>query len=116
MLWWTLLKLKSDKAAERKQAVMELSRVQDGRAVEALAQALKDKDWGVQEQAARALAGRGDSRGPSHLIKMLGSRWSAEAADLLVSLGSAAVGPLVATLENPTGITWKTVTVLRRLA
>jgi HEAT repeat protein len=45
MFWWTLLKLRSDKPAERKQAVMELSRMQDSRAVEVLAQALKDKDW-----------------------------------------------------------------------
>lgn len=48
MFWWTLLKLKSDKVAERKQAVTELSPMQDPRAVKALAQALKDKDWGVQ--------------------------------------------------------------------
>src|SRR5215469_1313577 len=102
MLWWTLLKLKSDKPAERKQAVIELSRMQDPRAVEALAQALKDKDWGVQEQAASALAAWGDCRGPSHLIEMLGSRWSAEAADLLVSMGTVALGPLIGTLENPT--------------
>jgi len=115
MLWWTLLKLKSDKPAERKQAVIELSRMQDPRAVEGLAQALKDKDWGVQEPAASALAAWGDCRGPSHLIEMLGSRWSAEVADLLVSMGTIALGPLIGTLENPTPVTWKTVNVLKRL-
>ena len=82
MLWWMIAKLKSDNPATRLQAVAELSGTEGPRAADALAQALKDKDWELQAAAVRALINRNDPRAQTHLVQMLATRWSAQAADL----------------------------------
>ena len=115
MLWWTKAKLKSESADTRLQAVYELSQADGTGAAESLADALKDKDWRVQRLAARALITRGDSRGLSFLIKMLGTSAGTEAEDLLLTVGDAAIGPLVAALTPANSQVSHAVSALKRL-
>jgi HEAT repeat protein len=115
MPWWTKAKLKSQSAETRLQAVYELSQMHGADAAECLADRLKDKDWGVQKLAAKALVTRGDSRGLSFLIEMLGTRADAEVEDFLSAVGDAAIGPLVAALTSPNSRVSHTVSALKRL-
>src|SRR5437667_5478725 len=115
MLWWMIAKLKSDNPATRLQAVAELSGTEGPRAADALAQALKDKDWELQAAAVRALINRNDPRAQTHLVQMLATRWSAQAADLLVTIGEQAIAPLVGTLTSLNGQSWEALKVLKRL-
>jgi len=62
MLWWSLRKLRHWNFHTRAEAIEELSRSQDGRAVDALASVLVDKDLRVSTRAAAALLKIGDPR------------------------------------------------------
>src|SRR5438093_9039152 len=115
MLWWTILKLRSQDPDERMGGVEELRRIEGPRAADALASALPDENWEVRAAAARALISRGDPRGPSYLTQLLATRWNTKAADLLVSVGHQGVEALVAALASPPRLSWQAVRVLQRL-
>ncbi len=106
MLWWTILKLKSQDPDERMRSIEELGRIEGRRAADALASVLQDENWEIRAAAIRALISRGDPRGPSYLTQLLGSRWNTKAADLFVSIGHQGVEPLVAAVsrQNFTGL------------
>lgn len=88
---------------ERMNAVKILGQIGDTRALEPLIEALKDKDWNVQEKTAEALGKIGDERAVEPLIytlkdKSLIVRRASTVA--LVKIGEPAVGPLIKALDD----------------
>lgn len=71
MIWWNLRRLKSRNDQRRRNAIKSLSKSNDTRALLALIQALSDKSYLVQKEAARALGDIGDERAVGPLIHLI---------------------------------------------
>ena len=100
MLWWTLRRLRSSKPEVRHQAVEQIRRSADPRALRPLMAAIFDPSPKVRKHAAVSLKALGwqVSLGPAdraHLYLLLGD-W-----DNVVSLGNACIDPVARILRDP---------------
>ena len=109
MLWWKLLKLRMGSPETRLQIIRELADAKDLRAVEPLAELLKDRDGAVPIHAAAALGQIGDPRAVQPLVAALRfpeGYMRRAAAEALGQIGAPALEPLLAMCADPSHVVY----------